>query len=118
MPTYTQTQLPMAVTTPLGPDDLLLVGFSGHEGVSQLFSFTLDLLATNGTDIAFDKLLGQPITLRVNLSQEKKRFFSGICNRVVQGHSDDTFTAYQMEVVPALWLLTKRVQSRIFQHVT
>jgi type VI secretion system secreted protein VgrG len=118
MPTYTQTQLPMAVTTPLGPDDLLLVGLTGNEGVSQLFSFTLELLATNGTDVPFDKLLGQPISVRLNLADGKKRFFSGISNRISQGHTDDTFTAYQMEVVPAFWLWTKRTQSRIFQHVS
>jgi hypothetical protein len=41
----TQIHRPMAVTAPLGPDKLLLVGFSGHEGLSQLFTFHLDVLA-------------------------------------------------------------------------
>jgi type VI secretion system secreted protein VgrG len=108
----------MAVKTPLGPDDLLLVGFSGQESVSQLFTFALDLVAVNGTEVPFDKLLGQPITVRLDLADGKRRFFSGICNRISQGHTDDTFTAYNMEVVPNFWLWTKRVQSRIFQHVS
>ena len=41
---------PLTVTTPLG-DDLLLVGFSGHEAISQLFEFRLDFLAENDTAI-------------------------------------------------------------------
>jgi type VI secretion system secreted protein VgrG len=39
MPTYTQTDRPLIVTTPLGKDVLLLTGFRGHEGISELFSF-------------------------------------------------------------------------------
>ena len=45
MPAYSQSNSPLAVTTPLGEDLLLLIGFRGHEAVSQLFSFRLDLLA-------------------------------------------------------------------------
>lgn len=118
MPTSTQAHRPLAVTTPLGPDVLLLTGFQGTEGLSQLFSFQLDLVAEIGTDIAFDKLLGQPITLRVQVTDDKPRFFSGICIRLSQGESDASFTGLQMEVVPKFWLWSKRVQSRIFQHVS
>src|SRR5262249_38135762 len=42
--------------------------------------------------------------------------FHGICCRVSQGESDPTFTDYRLELVPKFWLLTKRAQSRIFQH--
>src|SRR5438552_856659 len=59
MATYVQADRPLTVTTPLGEDVLLLVGFTGQEGISQLFSFQLDLLAVNGTEVAFDKLLGR-----------------------------------------------------------
>ena len=37
MPAYSQSNSPLAVTTPLGEDLLLLIGFRGHEAVSQLF---------------------------------------------------------------------------------
>jgi type VI secretion system secreted protein VgrG len=117
MPTYTQTNRPLAVTTPLGTDVLLLTGFDGREGISQLFSFRLSLVADVAKEIAFDKLLGQPVSVRVDLLDNKKRYFSGICSRFRQGESDTHFTDYYMEVVPALWFLTRRAQSRIFQHV-
>jgi type VI secretion system secreted protein VgrG len=108
----------MEVSTPLGKDVLLLEGFSGHEGLSQLFRFQLDLLADNRQvkDVAFDKLLGQPVTVRLGLSAGKQRFFNGICSRFSQGESGLEFTTYRMEVVPRFWLWTRRAQSRIFQH--
>src|SRR6266851_1356361 len=118
MPTYTQAHRPLEVFTPLGQDVLLLAGFSGQEAISRLFSFHLDLLADNETDIVFDKLLAQPITIRLGLPRDKNRYFNGICNRVSQGHRDQTFTSYRMEIVPQFWLLTRRAQSRIFQHIS
>jgi len=119
MATYTQAHRPLAVSTPLGEDVLLLVGFSGQEAVSQLFDFHLDLIAENRKDVAFDKLLGQKITIRLDLGSDyEPRYFNGICNRVSQGHRDNTFTQYSMEVVPQFWFLSKRAQSRIFQHLS
>ena len=38
--------------------------------------------------------------------------------RFSQGLSDEIFTAYHAEVVPKPWLLTKTVQSRIFQNLS
>src|SRR5581483_4393409 len=118
MADYTQATRPIAVFTPLGDDVLLLVGFRGQEGISQLFHFQLDLIAENSTTIPFDKLLGQPITIRVNLPDGKERSISGICIRVSQGDQDFTFTSYRMEIVPQLWLLTRIAQSRIFQQIS
>jgi len=117
MADYKQENRPIAVTTPLGADELLLVGFSGQEGISQLFHFQLDLLAENTTDVPFDKLLGQKVTVEVVLPEEKKRHFNGICIRISQGEQGAVFTAYRMEIVPQFWFLTRRAQSRIFQQM-
>jgi type VI secretion system secreted protein VgrG len=116
MPSYLQADRPLAVTTPLGKDALLLLAFTCHEGISQLFRLQLDLLAENKTDVAFDKLLGQKVTAALSLPKGKTRYFSGICQSVRQGGRDTVFTAYRLEVVPQLWLLTRRARSRIFQH--
>jgi type VI secretion system secreted protein VgrG len=116
MPTYVQADRPMKVATPLGPDALLLVGFSGTEGISQLFKFELELLAENRQEVPFEKLLGQKVTVSNALPEGKTRFFNGICNRISQGERDQHFTPYQIEIVPQFWLLTKRIQSKIYQH--
>lgn len=118
MATLSQAQRPLAITTPLGSDVLLLVGLTGQEALSQLFLFQLDLVAENAREVAFDKLLGQKITCTLVLPKGKKRYFSGICSRIGQGQRDDVLTAYHMDVVPQFWLLTRRAQSRIFQHLS
>jgi type VI secretion system secreted protein VgrG len=120
MPTYTQDNRQLSVKTPLDKDILLLVGLTGQEAISQLFNFQLDLLAEDSSKVKFEKLLGQKITVTLKLPDEKERYFSGICNRLTQGGrtEGDIFTSYRMEIVPQLWLLSKRAQSRIFQHIT
>jgi type VI secretion system secreted protein VgrG len=102
----------------LGKDVLLAVGFYGHEGLSQLFRYTIDAKAARGTGVPLDGLVGQSITVALETPGKKMRFFNGVCVRAAQGESDNDFTDYQLEVVPKLWTLTKRSQSRIFQQKT
>jgi type VI secretion system secreted protein VgrG len=106
-----------SVKTPLGGDALVLMAFWGSEGLSQLFRFHLDMVAKNATDVPFDRLLGQKVVVSLILSNNKTRYFGGICSRLSQGVRDTSFTSYRMEVVPPFWLLTRRAQSRIFQQL-
>ncbi|MBL8864510.1 MAG: type VI secretion system tip protein VgrG [Gemmataceae bacterium] len=115
---YTQAARPLQISTPLGKDALLAVGFYGSEGISQLFQFTVDVKAARTTAVPFDKLMGQPISLELEMPKKQKRWFHGVCVRAVQAESDADFTDYQLELVPQFWLLTKRATSRIFQHIT
>ena len=119
MASYIQGQRLMTVQTPLGPDVLLLTGFSGTEELSSLYRFHLDLLAENKRkhEVAFDQLLGREITVGLDVLGAKPRHLSGICIGIEQGDQDETFTTYRVEIVPKLWLLTRRTQSRIFQHL-
>lgn len=118
MATYTQANRPMSVTTPLGKDALLLVGFHGEEAVSRLYHFQLDLLALHATPILFDKIVGQPVGVKLALPGRGTRFFHGIVRRFRQGRRDETFTHFQADVVPQFWLWTRKAQSRIFQHLS
>jgi type VI secretion system secreted protein VgrG len=111
-----QNQRPLEVLTPLGPDVLLLKGFTGREGLSQLFEFHLDLVAENRRPIPFEDLLGQPVAVRLALGGGKQRYFHGIVGRFSQGRQGQRFTAYRAQVVPQFWLLGKRVGCRVFQH--
>lgn len=118
MPTYTQADRPLKITTPLGKDVLLLTGFRGHEATSRLFSFQVDLLAEAQREIRFDRILGQNVTAELVLPGEDKRYFNGIVKRFSQDARDDTFLHFHAELVPKFWLLTKKVRSRIFQHLS
>ena len=126
MPDYSQKNRPIRITTPLGTDAVLLTGLTGTEGLSQLFEFQLELLRPHAKGaIPFDQLLGQGVTVEYDLPGGAKRHFHGIVNRLSQGHvihlgqsPEETFISYRAEVVPQFWLLTRKAQSRIFQHKT
>ncbi len=115
-----QTDRPISVTTPLGANKLLLIGISGQESVSRLFRYQLDVLAKVGTDVPFDKLLGQSITAEVQFhpQEPKKRYLNGICCRISEKGQDGEFTTYHLEIVPKFWLTSRKAQSRIFQQMS
>jgi type VI secretion system secreted protein VgrG len=118
MTAYTQSNRPMAVSTPLGQDVLLLVGFNGREALSQLFHFELELLAEKHAPVAFDGVVGRNVTVSMRMPGGGKRYFNGIVQRFTQRGRDEIFTHFRATVVPEFWLWTKKVQSRIFQHIT
>src|ERR1017187_1443744 len=115
---YTQDGRRLVVKTPLGKDDLLLSGFSGHEAISQPFFFQLECVAENAKTIPFDGLLGQKVTVEISLPGGSKRFINGACLRVAQGARDATFTRYLLYLVPEAFLLSRKTLSRIFQHLS
>ena len=114
---YTQENRLIAIETPLGEDVLLLQGFTGHEGISRLFSFHLDLLSAK-ENIAFKDIVGQKVTIRIALADGKQRYINGFVSRFAQSGSAPDGTHYQMEVVPWLWFLTRIADCRIFQEKT
>jgi type VI secretion system secreted protein VgrG len=118
MSTYTQAHRPLAIKTPLGIDVLLLTGIRGHEAISQLFNFQLDLVAEAQNEIRFDRIVGQNVTVEMRLANEEKRYFNGLVKRFSQGARDEVFVHFHAELVPKLWLLTKKIRSRIFQHLS
>jgi len=124
MPTYTQANRPLAVTTPLGPDVLLLENISGSEAISEPFNFRLDMLSTKADPLAYGDLLGKPVTVEIRIGEDgNKRYFNGIISRLSQsskvtGHEKATFIQYQAELVPQLWLLSRNRNSRLFQSIS
>ena len=118
MSKYIQAHRPLAITTPLGKDVVLVTGFRGQETISQLFNFHVELLAEAQNQIHFDRILGQNVTVEMRLANDEKRYFNGLVKRFSQGGRDENFVHFRAELVPKLWLLTKKIRSRIFQHLT
>jgi type VI secretion system secreted protein VgrG len=114
---YSQQERLIALTTPLGEDALLLAAFSGHEAISRLFSFQLDLLSEKGA-IDFATIIGKKVTIRVTQSDKTDRYFNGIVSQFAQSGSDSRFTRYQMQMVPWTWLLTRYADCKIFHNKT
>lgn len=118
MGSYSQAGRPLTVTTPLGDDVLLVTGLAGHEAISQLYSFELALAAPDAARVAFDRLMGEEVTVHLALPDGRSRHFSGICSGLCQGMRMLDVTSFTMEIVPSFWRLTRRVQSRIFQRMS
>lgn len=114
---YTQTNRLIAIDTPLGPDVLLLRRMTGQEGISQLFSFDLDLLSSDAA-IKFEDIIGKNVTIRVQVDDEEERFFNGYITQFRLIGNDVGLANYQATMVPWLWFLSRTTDCRIFQNVT
>ena len=115
---YLQQKRKLRVTTPLGENELLLKSFSGSEGISTLFGYRLEMIAENKTKVPFEAVLGQGVTVHLQLPDESETHLNGLCVRLSQGGRDADFTTYEAEIVPDVWKLTRKAQSRIFQRLT
>ena len=86
MPRYSQANRLMSVTTPLGPDVLLLQRVTGAEAVSRLFRFELEMLAESTATVKFDSILGKSVTVSLVMpADDSKRYINGIVSRFSQG---------------------------------
>ena len=118
----TQANRPIKVTTPLADDVLLLEKFSGRESISELFRYKLDMLADSAETIAFDKLLGQSVTITLTLPDKSVRYINGIVSFLNESGLDSDgeakFNHFRAEVVPKLWTLTRTTRCQIFQQLS
>ena len=123
--TYTQDGRGMALSTPCGKDTFLLAGLSGHEGLSRLYEYRLDALVPDAklAQVAWDSLLGKDACVVLNGPDgtTPARYFSGIVARVGQGEAaggETQLTRFRLDLVPKLWLTTRRARSRTFHQQT
>lgn len=119
MASYTQTNRLLSFTSPLGPNKLLAMGFSGSEEISELFDFSVDLLAEPETVVDPTALVGKRVTLELQITDTgTKRYFNGIVASLEATGGDTFFNAYRVRMVPTLWLLSLNKQTRVFQDKT
>ena len=125
MPEFTQENRIIEILTPLGKDELLLQGFNGQEGVSQLFQFDVRMMSENRS-VKLEDLVGKKATLKILLPDGAERFINGIVSSFAQGGSSmleegdkpTVFAHYYATLVPWLWMLTRTSDCRIFQEMT
>lgn len=103
------------ITSPLGPDVLLLKDMGGGDELGRLFSYELQLTSKDGS-LDLNQLLGKPMSLSVQLSGGGQRYFHGIVARCSQNVDRGQFASYQVTLRPWLWLLSRTSDCRIFQH--
>ncbi|HZS44233.1 MAG TPA: type VI secretion system tip protein TssI/VgrG [Blastocatellia bacterium] len=114
---YTQANLQLSVSTPLGQDKLLLRAFNGEERISESFFFNLEMLSEDNA-LDFSAIVGKSITVTMALSGGTDRYLNGVVTRFVQAGSHGRFTTYFADLRPWFWLLTLTADSKIFQNQT
>ncbi|WP_321418746.1 type VI secretion system tip protein TssI/VgrG [uncultured Desulfobacter sp.] len=114
-----QTNRHVELITPLGEDVLLFSRMSGTEELGRLFQFDLELLSKK-PDIKFEDLLGQNVTIRLDLPDRKNRYFNGFVTRFNQSdvNTEEDYTPYSATISPWFWFLTRTADCRIFQNKT
>jgi len=115
---YSQDHRLLSIDTPLGKDVVLLQELNGYEGISRLFNYELDLIAYDNDSISFSNIVGQKVSITLQLPDGSPRHISGYISRFTQGETDNRlFTHYRAQVVPWLWFLTRQADCRIFQNL-
>ena len=113
----TQKNRAASINTPLGSDTLVLKSLKGGEELARLFQFELELVSED-YDIDFDKIIGEKVTISLNIGDNDTRYFNGYISHFVQTGPEGGYAQYQATVVPWLWFLTRTSDCRIFQNKT
>jgi len=114
---FTQSTRLAQISSPLGPDVLLLKNMGGGEELGRLFEYELQL-TSNDAAIDLNQLLGKPMGLSLQLNDGGERHFHGIVSRCSQNVDLGQFASYQVTLRPWLWLLSRTSDCRIFQNLS
>ncbi len=105
---------PLFTLTNSGDKDLRVVRFTASERLSGLYEVHVELA---GPEMDLSGMVDTNMTLEI-AGLETPRFMSGICASFEYvGHTRD-FQLYEARIVPWLWRLQHRRNSRIFQEMT
>lgn len=105
------------LSTTFGDDALVLTRFTGKEGMSSLFDFRVEAVSETESDLNFDSQIGQNVTVTLKTKGQGDRKFVGTCAEALRLGKGPEGYYYIMTLRPALWLLSKRVNSRSFQEM-
>ncbi len=110
----TQDNRHVSLTSALAKDVLLFHRMSGADELGRLFEYRVQMLSTSAA-LKIADVLGKPLGVHVELPNDKERHFHGIVTRFSSIGRQDEFSLYEATVRPALWLLTRSSNCRIFQ---
>lgn len=91
--------------------------FEGTEAISTLFQFEL-ILTSDDRDIVFADVVGRPARLKLETDKSEPRHIHGIVSRFRHAEDGKKFTVYHATLVPRLYRLQLRHDSRIFQAMS
>jgi type VI secretion system secreted protein VgrG len=99
-------------------EELHVVSFGVTEGISQLFSIDLELVAEDN-ELDFEQFIGKAGVLSIQqYIEEDPRYLHGVISSFKQENSGLRLTTYHATVVPKIWYLMHRHNCRIFQQMS
>jgi type VI secretion system secreted protein VgrG len=104
-----------------GEASLSVRRFSVREALSTLFRVEVSAVSSNH-DIDFSTIVGEPASLQIRggaagTRRAGERAWRGVCSAMAQARTEPSgLTSYELTIVPALWLLSKRRDYRIYQQ--
>jgi type VI secretion system secreted protein VgrG len=108
----------LRITTPLGPDALVLRRLSAREAIGELFKLQAEVLSREES-LDSERLIGHPITCEVLREMHPPRYFHGIVRAITRiGPHGRGYTSYRLEAVPRLWHLGRTGDCRVFQELS
>lgn len=114
--TMTHKDRVLKISSPLGPDKLILRRLSASEAVGRPFAVTAEVVSQD-MDIKPSALIGQPVTCGITLDHVPPRFFHGIVRGFTRiGPFGRGLAAYRLELAPRMWNLSRTGDCRIFQE--
>ncbi|KFK97921.1 MULTISPECIES: type VI secretion system Vgr family protein [unclassified Serratia (in: enterobacteria)] len=108
------------VHTPLVGNTLLFKSLVGHEKLSELYAFEVELLSTINS-VNLRELLGKTLTIEMRSPILPSRFLNGYITRMTlvgRESSGERYYIYRATVQPGLWYLTQNRDFRIWQEKT
>ena len=98
-----------------------LVRMEGKEGISKLFQFNVEVVCENG-ELNIEELIDKAAVITLldgnNGDQDQIRYAHGIVSQIEIGQLGISQSTYYVTVVPKIWPLTYRQNSRIFQFLS
>ncbi|NQZ30564.1 MAG: type VI secretion system tip protein VgrG [Oceanospirillaceae bacterium] len=108
----------ISITTPLAEEELLLVEMNGQERLGRLYNYDL-LLHSPNEALDVDTILGQKVTVNLELADGEYRYFNGYISQFSQvDRSEGGHAVYRAQMTPWLWFLTLTSDCRIFQEMS
>ncbi len=112
----TQDTRLLKITSPLGPDVLVLRRLSVTEAIGQCYLIEAETLSSRA-DLTAQDLVGKAITCTIAVEDGTPRHFHGIVRSFsTTGSMARGLTSYRLEAVPRLWHLSRTADCRIFQE--
>jgi type VI secretion system secreted protein VgrG len=119
MDAYREKRLGIDLGTHSARAVIRVASLHGREAISDLYRFDVHIVAADEGDGFEAAVLSAPATLMLESTAGLRRSVYGIvAGAELEGQLNHGWHGYRLRVVPKLWLLKRRKNSRVFQDLT